>query len=63
MTSPHILRNIPEWIVHLQSERNNLSSPEKSNMASTAVKTNINNVWNNQNGRTKDDFIWAHKEI
>ena len=44
MTSPHILRNIPEWIVHLQSERNNLSSPEKSNMASTAVKTNINNV-------------------
>ena len=44
MTSPHIVRNIPEWIVHLQSERNNLSSPEKSNMASTAVKTNINNV-------------------
>ena len=56
MISPHNLRNIPEWIVHLQSERNNLSSPEKLNMASTGVKTNINNVRNNLNDRTKDDL-------
>ena len=56
MISPHNLRNISEWIVHLQSERNNLSSPEKLNMASTGLKTNINNVRNNQNDRTKDDL-------
>ena len=46
----------------MRSVRNSLSSLEIPNMASTAVKTNINNIRDHQNDRRKNDFTSTHKK-
>ena len=63
MNCPQILERVPEWIVHMWSEQNSLSSPETRNTTSIAAKTYIYNFKDNQNGRGKENFNWTDKEI
>ena len=57
------LQNVPGWIVHMWSKRNNLSNPEMRNMESLVPKITTNKINDNQINRIKYDFNWTDKKI